>query len=113
MIEGDLKGAIEQYKKIAQGEDRSVAARALIRLAECYQKLGDAQAKTVYERLVREFGDQKDAVAIARARLARDTAAAAPAATTTQRVLRDPGTRFAEPSLAGRPIPVVRRLGLQ
>jgi len=86
MIEGDLRGAIEQFKKVAQSKDRPVAARALIRLAECYQKLGDAQAKTTYERLVREFGDQKEEVAIARARLARDTAAAAPAATTTQRV---------------------------
>ena len=70
VIEGDLKGAIEQFKKVAQSKDRSVAARALVRLAESYQKLGDAQAKTVYEQLVREFGDQKDAVAIARARLA-------------------------------------------
>lgn len=30
-VEGDLKGAIEQYKKLAQGGDRAVAAKALVR----------------------------------------------------------------------------------
>ena len=44
-VEGDLRGAIEQYKKIAQSQDRSIAAKALIRMAECYQKLGDVQAR--------------------------------------------------------------------
>jgi hypothetical protein len=32
-VHGDLKGAIEQYKKLAQSKDRSIAARALIRMA--------------------------------------------------------------------------------
>src|SRR5262245_16397296 len=67
-VKGDLKAAIEQYKKIAAGSDRVIAARALLRMAECYQKLGDAEAQRVYERLVREFADQKEAVATARAR---------------------------------------------
>ena len=61
-----LKGAIEQYRQIAQTGDRTVAVRALIRLAECHQKLGDAEARNIYERIVREFADQKDAVALAR-----------------------------------------------
>ena len=30
-VEGDLKGAIEQYKKLAEGKDRAIAAKALIR----------------------------------------------------------------------------------
>jgi Tol biopolymer transport system component len=68
-IEGDLKGAIEQYKKIAQSKDRAIAVQALIRMAECYQKLGDAESRKIYEQVVQDFADQKDAVAVARARL--------------------------------------------
>ena len=65
-VKGDLKGAIEAYRKIADGAGaRAVRAQALVRMAECYQKLGDVQAKTVYERILRDFSDQKDAVAIA------------------------------------------------
>ena len=36
-----------------------------VRLAEAYQKRGDAEAHRVYERIVREFGDQRDAVVTA------------------------------------------------
>ena len=38
-------------------------------MAECYQKLGDAEARKIYERVVREYSDQKEAAGIARARL--------------------------------------------
>jgi Tol biopolymer transport system component len=68
-VKGDLKAAIEQYKKVATSSDRAIAARALLRLAECYQKLGDSESQRVYERLVRDFADQPDAVAAARARM--------------------------------------------
>jgi Tol biopolymer transport system component len=73
-VDGDLKGAIEGYKKLAQDKDRQVAAKALVRMGECYEKLGDSEARTAYERVVREFGDQKEAVEIARARLGSATA---------------------------------------
>ena len=68
-VEGDLRGAIEQYKRVAQSQDRSIAAKALIRMAECYQKLGDVQARKIFEQVVREYADQPDAVKTARARL--------------------------------------------
>jgi len=69
-VKGDLRAAIEQYRKLAaQARDRGIAATALLRMAECYQKLGDAQARTIYERVARDYTDQKDAVALARARL--------------------------------------------
>src|SRR5581483_8297647 len=60
VVEGDLKGAIEQYKKIAQSKDRAIAARALVRMAECYQKLGDAESRRIYELLVNKYADQKE-----------------------------------------------------
>ena len=67
-VDGDLKTAIEMYRKVASSTDRAVAAKALLRLAACYEKLGDAQAQDVYKRLVRDFSDQPGA-AEARARL--------------------------------------------
>jgi Tol biopolymer transport system component len=69
-VDGDLKGAIEQYKKIAQSRDRTVAAKALVRMGECYEKLGDGEARKAFERVVREFGDQKEQARDAEGRLA-------------------------------------------
>jgi Tol biopolymer transport system component len=69
---GDVKGAIEQYKTLAQSTTRAVAAQALIHLGQCYEKLGEAQAKdarATYERVVRNYADQTEVVAQARARL--------------------------------------------
>jgi Tol biopolymer transport system component len=69
--EGNFSGAIEAYKKfLAQyGKDRTLAAKALVRMGQCYEKLGDNEARKAYERVVREFSDQKDAVAEARRHL--------------------------------------------
>lgn len=77
-VEGDLKGAIEDYRRIvaAAAGNRAVAAEALVRMAECYQKLGDAEAQTIYERIVRDYADQNDAVGVARARLRTSDSAA-------------------------------------
>ncbi|MEK7404527.1 MAG: tetratricopeptide repeat protein [Acidobacteriota bacterium] len=71
-VEGDLKGAIELYKKVVAGaaKNRAAAAKALLRLGECYEKQGNAQARRAYERLVREFSDQKGEAREAQARLA-------------------------------------------
>jgi Tol biopolymer transport system component len=70
-VKGDLKGAIEQYKKVVAdaGTNRALAAQALVRMANCYQKLGDAEAHKIYEQLVRDYADQNEAVAIARTHL--------------------------------------------
>ena len=70
VVAGDLKGAIELYRKAAQSADRTVAAKALVRMGQCYEKLGDAEARKAYERAIREYGDQAEAVATARSRLA-------------------------------------------
>ena len=71
-VEGDLKGAIELYRKIVAGaaKNRAAAAKALLRLGECYEKQGNTEARRAYERLVREFGDQKEQAQDAAARLA-------------------------------------------
>jgi len=71
-IDGDLKSAIVFYRKAIgeAGSDRLIAAQALVRMGECYEKLGDTEARKAYERVVRDFGDQKVSAEAARARLA-------------------------------------------
>ncbi len=69
VVQGDLRGALEQYKRIAESKDRAIAAKALIRMAECYQKLGDSEARKVYERVLSDYADQKESAAMARAHL--------------------------------------------
>jgi Tol biopolymer transport system component len=71
-VEGDLKGAIEAYRKIIarQGKDRAVVAKAMLQMAQCHEKLGDAEARKIYEQLVKSYGDQTAVAAEARAKLA-------------------------------------------
>jgi hypothetical protein len=45
-------------------------------LAEAYRKLGDSESQKVYERIVRDFADQREAVATARAKLTGDASLA-------------------------------------
>ena len=73
VVDGNLPAAIKQYQAIADRyakTDRAAAAEALLRMADAYQKLGDAQARTTYERIVRDYADQATPVATARGRLA-------------------------------------------
>lgn len=71
-VTGDLEGAMTLYRQIiaANGKNRAVTARAMLRLAGCHEKLGQAEARKVYERLVAEFSDQTQEAASARTRLA-------------------------------------------
>jgi Tol biopolymer transport system component len=71
-VKGDLKAAIQQYQKILEAypQDRSVAAKALLHIGECYEKLGQSEASTAYQRLLRDYADQSAEANEARARLA-------------------------------------------
>src|SRR5688572_22662893 len=71
-VEGNMQAAIEDYKRIVatSGRDRSAAAQALLRMAEAYEKLGDPEAKRIYERLARDYQDQNDEASVAHGRLA-------------------------------------------
>jgi Tol biopolymer transport system component len=72
VMEGDLKGAIEQYRKIAAqfAKQPEVAAKALLQMGQCQEKLGQAEARKSYERIVREYAGAAQYVSAARARLA-------------------------------------------
>ena len=71
-VVGDLRGAIEDYKRIVDGAgpNRALAAEALLRMAECHQKLGEAEAQAIYARIVRDYGDQTAVASTARTRVA-------------------------------------------
>jgi TPR repeat protein len=58
-VERDLKAAIDAYKKLSEGGNRVVAAQALVRMGQCYEKLRNADALRAYERVIRDFNDQK------------------------------------------------------
>jgi len=90
-VDGNLKGAIEQYKKIAAqpGAGRATVATALLRMGQCHEKLGNAEARTAYERLVRDFADQAEIVAQARVRLAALIGPGGAGGLVTRRVLTD------------------------
>ena len=70
--DGNLRQAIQLYERVVKeaAGDRALVARALVRMAECHEKLGQRDAARIYERVVRDFADQADSVTAARARLA-------------------------------------------
>jgi Tol biopolymer transport system component len=76
-----LNEAIALYKQVAAqaGANRTLAATALVRLAACYEKQGDLQARPIYAQVVRDFPDQAVA-AEARAKLGAVRGAAGSAA---------------------------------
>jgi len=94
LVDGDLNAAIELYKKVVAqpGAGRAAAAKALVQMGQCYEKLGDAQAREArraYERVVREFADQGEIVAQARVRLAALGGPGGAGGLVTRRVLTD------------------------
>jgi Tol biopolymer transport system component len=71
-VEGNLEKAIETYKKVLADyhDNRPVAARALLQMGQCYEKLGKDEARKAYEQLVRDYADQSEQAKLARVRLA-------------------------------------------
>jgi Tol biopolymer transport system component len=71
-VDGDLQAAMAQYRQIvaSNGNHRALAAKALLRLGGCYEKLGQKEAARVYRQLLDDYPDQAEEVAAARQRLA-------------------------------------------
>src|SRR5712692_1286853 len=72
LVEGQLEEAIQLYKRIVQEHagNRVLAAKALLEMGQCYEKLGKTEARNAYERVLRDYADQNEAAAQARTRLA-------------------------------------------
>ena len=70
-VNGDLEAAIAIYERVLRDfpQERPVAAKALLHIGLCYEKLGKQEAKKAYQRLIKEFADQSEPVQIARQHL--------------------------------------------
>jgi len=70
--EGSLTEAIEIYYQVFEdaSAERSLRANALLHVGLCYEKLGQEKAKKTYEKLIAEFTDQEETVAIGKRKLA-------------------------------------------
>ena len=93
--DGNLRQAIQLYERVTREftADRTLVARALLRMAECYEKLGDAAAQGLYARVMREFPDHPESAGIARARLAasREQHSSVPAGIVSRQIWSGPG----------------------
>jgi Tol biopolymer transport system component len=71
-IDGNIEGAIKDYKEIASTykSNSVIAAKALLRLGQAYERLGDTEAQKAYYRLINDYRDQRETVAEAQVRLA-------------------------------------------
>ncbi len=98
--EGKLEEAIQLYKQIVRehASDRTLAAKALVQMGRCYEKLGNVEAQKAYERVVREYADQPE-VTEARVRLAALTK---PASSTTGVVVRQVWTGLGDATAISR-----------
>ncbi|MCX6567476.1 MAG: tetratricopeptide repeat protein [Candidatus Aminicenantes bacterium] len=75
--QGDLQKAIAIYQDLLKRfpESREVAAKALLQIGKCYEKLGKSEARNAYSRLLQDYGDQLQLAKEARSRLAQLDAA--------------------------------------
>jgi hypothetical protein len=103
---GDLKGAVQIFERIVRdsSSSRTLAARALLRLGEWSSLLGQDQARTYYERVIREFADQKEAATEARARLEALPKTAAATASPARRLAVDWMERYRNGQPAYEPL---------
>ncbi|MDO8928088.1 MAG: tetratricopeptide repeat protein [Bacteroidota bacterium] len=71
--EGSLREAIELYKSVADNTqaDRALRAKALYQMGNCYEKLGQQEARGVYEKLVANYSDQPELVTNAKRKLSK------------------------------------------
>jgi Tol biopolymer transport system component len=68
---GDYAKAIESFTLVMTKfpKEKATAAKALLNIGRCYEKLGKNEAQKAYERIIKDFKDQTLVVAEARARL--------------------------------------------
>lgn len=66
----DCAAAIPLFERVSGSGERSLAARALVYLGDCFARLGNERARSAYRRVLDQFPEQRAAVAQARARLA-------------------------------------------
>jgi Tol biopolymer transport system component len=68
-VQGDWTGAIAEFKRLSSDQDRTVAAQAMLALADAYEKTGAGSATAVLTQIVKQFADQPEVVTRATRRL--------------------------------------------
>jgi Tol biopolymer transport system component len=70
--EGDLQAAIQIFQRIVKEfpNNRELAAKALVEMGDCYEKLSRSEALKAYQRVLHDYADQNAEANEARARLA-------------------------------------------
>lgn len=76
-VSGDLQKAIGIYQDILERfpENREIAAKSLLHIGICYEKLGTREAEKAFQRVINDFPEQSEAVKLARERLSAITRA--------------------------------------
>lgn len=71
-VQGNLESAIDIYRQILEDlpGNRALGAKAQLHVGLCYEKLGQRQAQQAYQRVIDDYPEHRDEVAVARARLA-------------------------------------------
>lgn len=66
---GDLAKAMPLFEQASHSSDRALAARALLYLGQAQERQAADKARATYERIVKDFGSQKDSAEEAQKRL--------------------------------------------
>ena len=66
---GDVTRAVPLLEDVAKSSDKALAARGLLYLGQAQERQAGDRARTTYQRIVREFGSQKEIAAEAERRL--------------------------------------------
>ena len=116
--QGDLQKAIALYQDIVKRfpDNREVAAKALLHIGFCYEKLGMTEAEKAFQKVVDSYPEQSDAVGEARDKLAlllkaRAIAKNGAAEFKLRQVWAGPRRGYDGPRLPRRPLSLMRRLG--
>ncbi len=72
-VKGDLDAAIQVYERILKDfpKSRAIAAKALLHIGLCKEKLGLNEAINAYQKVVDQYPEQQGEVAIAKERIAK------------------------------------------
>ena len=88
---GNYNKALEIFGQIIKDfpGNRQTCARSQFQIGVCNEKLGNAEARKAYERVVRDYADQAEVVAQARVRLAALGGSVSAGGLVTRRILAD------------------------
>lgn len=69
--DGKLQEAIALYQNIAdESGDKSISAKAQLRIGMCYEKLGSREAQNAYQKVIDNYPQQQEEVSAAKHRIA-------------------------------------------